>query len=324
MIAFGPVPSRRLGRSLGINNIPAKYCTYSCAYCQLGQTDQLCHERRAFYPPDQMVNEVIGRVAQLRAANQPLDYLTFVADGEPTLDSQLGATITQLRPLGIKIAVVTNASLIDRADVRETLLRADWVSLKVDTVHPRMWLNINRPAALQLENILTGIREFATQFCGTLTTETMLVRMLNDSPDQVEAVARFVAELKPSIAYLAVPTRPPAEPWVEPPTEEDLNRAYQIFRQQYAAVELLTGYEGNTFSSTGNLVTDLLSITAVHPLRDDAVRALLAKCGADWTAVQRLLDNGQLTATEYAGHNFYRRKLPTSQQPTHVEERKTP
>ena len=115
MIAFGPVPSRRLGRSLGINNIPPKHCSYSCVYCQVGRTEALSHERRQFYPPEQIVAEVTRRVAELRATNQPVDYLTFVADGEPTLDQHLGSLITQLRPLDVKIAVITNASLIGHA-----------------------------------------------------------------------------------------------------------------------------------------------------------------------------------------------------------------
>ncbi|MCG3146923.1 MAG: hypothetical protein PCFJNLEI_00358 [Verrucomicrobiae bacterium] len=308
MITFGPVPSRRLGRSLGINNIPPKQCSYSCAYCQLGWTETLSRERRQFYPPEQIVAEVTRRVAELRTLNQPVDYLTFVADGEPTLDRHLGWLITRLRPLRIKIAVISNASLLSQADVRNELLGADWVSLKVDTVQPRMWRNINRPQHdLRLDEILTGLRQFAAQFRGTLTTETMLVRMLNDSPDQIEAVARFVAEIKPATAYLAVPTRPPAEPWVEPPTEDALNCAYQIFRRYCAAVELLTGYEGDAFASTGDLTTDLLSITAVHPLRDDAVQSLLAKCGADAATLRRLVVTGQLTETEYEGHRFYLR-----------------
>lgn len=312
MIVFGPVPSRRLGRSLGINNIPPKVCCYACVYCQIGATTQQEIQRRDFYPPEEVEREVKQRVEQLRAAGEPIDYLTFVPDGEPTLDRNLGEIIDRLRPLGLKIAVITNGALLDQPDVRADLAKADWVSLKVDTVRERMWLNINRPhAALHLPVMLAGMREFTAQFRGTLTTETMLVRLLNDSPDQIEAVARFVAELKPTTAYLAVPTRPPAEPWVEPPTEEDLNRAYQISRQHCAAVELLTGYEGDAFSSTGNVVGDLLSITAVHPMRADAVAALLTSAGADSSVVRRLIDQRQLVKTEYGGETFYLRRFPS-------------
>ncbi len=313
MITFGAVPSRRFGRSLGINNIPPKHCTYSCVYCQVGRTGQLSHKRQTFYAPEEIVTEVTKRVGQLRANKQTIDYLTFVADGEPTLDRHLGATIRQLRPLGIKIAVITNASLLDLPDVRAELLGVDWVSLKVDTVDPPVWHTINRPHPdLHLDEIMKGMQQFAAQFHGALTTETILVRSLNDSADQIEAVARFVAELKPATAYLAVPTRPPAEPWVEPPASEALNRAYQVFRQHCPAVELLTGYEGDAFASTGNIETDLLSITAVHPLRDDALRSLLGKCSADWTAVQHLLNTGHLTIANYNSHRFYIRTLPTA------------
>ncbi len=316
MIVFGPVPSRRLGRSLGINNIPSKHCTYCCVYCQLGHAQHHTHQRQQFYPPHQIVEQVTRRVDELCVTNQPFDFLTFVADGEPTLDRHLGAVIRQLRPLGVKIAVITNASLLDRPDARDDLLEADWVSLKVDTVHSRMWLNINRPdAALRMENILTGILEFASQFRGTLTTETMMVHMLNDTPDQVAAVARFVAGLKPSIAYLAAPTRPPAEPWIESPTEENIILFHQIFQRDCPIVELLIGYEGNAFCSTGNIETDLLSIAAVHPMRDDAVAALLSKCRANKSAVRRLVDDGQLTETEYEGHRFYLRPLPSRCRP---------
>jgi len=310
MIVFGPVPSRRLGRSLGINHIPPKVCSYACVYCQIGQTTRQQIERRTFYPPDLVVEQVTQRVEQLRAAGETIDYLTFVPDGEPTLDVHLGELIDRLRPLGIEIAVITNGALLDRADVRAELARGDWVSLKVDTVHERMWLNINRPhASLNLPAVLAGMREFAGSFAGTLTTETMLVHMVNDSLPELEAVAEFISGLRPAIAYISVPTRPPAEPWVEPPDEATLNSAYQIFRARLPRVELLTGNEGDAFSSTGNAEQDLLSITAVHPLREDAVAALLAKSGAEFSVVEQLVARRLLVETEYTGERFYVRRL---------------
>ncbi|MFO7742846.1 MAG: radical SAM protein, partial [Anaerolineae bacterium] len=132
MIAFGPVPSRRLGRSLGINNIPPKICTYSCAYCQLGRTIKMEVERRPFYEPEDILRHVQDKVEKSEGAGEAIDYLTFVPDGEPTLDANLGHEIELLQPLGIKIAVISNASLVWREDVREELGQADWVSLKVD------------------------------------------------------------------------------------------------------------------------------------------------------------------------------------------------
>jgi len=134
MIVFGPVPSRRLGQSLGINNIPPKICTYSCVYCQLGRTAKMQVKRKEFYRPEKLANDVEARIEILRGKEEPVDYLTFVPDGEPTLDVNMDREIELLKHVGVKVAVITNASLIWDADVRETLSKADWVSLKVDAV----------------------------------------------------------------------------------------------------------------------------------------------------------------------------------------------
>ncbi len=310
MKAFGPVPSRRLGRSLGINNIPPKVCTYSCVYCQLGRTIKMQVERRAFYQPEEILRDVEEKVRNAREVGESIDYLTFVPDGEPTLDVGLGQEIELLKPLGINIAVITNASLIWREDVKEDLMRADWVSLKVDSVSEDVWRRINRPhRALQLASILEGMLEFARAYEGELATETMLVEGVNDGDEHVREVADFLAELRPARAYLSIPTRPPAEEWAQPPNEKVINRAYQILGDRVDHVEYLIGYEGNAFAFTGNAEEDLLSITAVHPMREEAVKEFLARARADWSIVRKLLEQGQLVETEYEGNKFYMRKL---------------
>jgi wyosine [tRNA(Phe)-imidazoG37] synthetase (radical SAM superfamily) len=310
MIAFGPIPSRRLGRSLGINNIPPKVCTYSCVYCQLGRTMKMRVEPSVFYEPEEILRDVRNKVERTKEAGEPIDYLTFVPDGEPTLDINLGREIELLRSLGIPIAVITNSSLIWRQDVRQDLMRADWVSLKMDSVQEEIWHRVNRPhGALQLTSILDGALEFAKGFKGDLATETMLVEGVNDGDDHIREVAGFLARLQPATAYLSIPTRPPAEKWVRAPGEEVINRAYQILSRSLDQVEYLIGYEGNAFASTGNVEEDLLSITAVHPMREDAVSEFLARAGADWPAVHRLIAQGQLVKTEYEGKWFYLRRL---------------
>ncbi len=310
MITFGPVPSRRLGRSLGINNIPPKICTYSCAYCQLGRTIKMQVERRVFYEPDQVLRDVHDKVEKAKEAGEAIDYLTFVPDGEPTLDINLGREIELLRPLGIKIGVICNSSLIGREDVREDLLGADWVSLKMDATQRERWRKIDRPhGALRLDSILDGALEFARAFRGELVTETMLVEGINDDDDQIRDVAGFLARLKPATAYLAIPTRPPAEEWVHAPDEQVINRAYQILCETVERVEYLIGYEGNAFAFTGDVEQDLLSITSVHPMREDAVGEFLARAKADWPVVHNLVEQGQLVETAYEGRRFYLRKL---------------
>ncbi|MGD2188144.1 MAG: radical SAM protein, partial [Desulfobacterales bacterium] len=176
MISFGPVPSRRLGRSLGINNIPHKICTYSCVYCQVGKTARMQVDRAQFYDPEEIYMDVKKKVEKAQKAGESVDYLTFVPDGEPTLDASISQEIGYLKTLGIKIAVITNASLIWREDVRTDLAKADWVSFKIDSTDIKEWLRINRPQrSLKPEAILGGLLEFADDYSGTLVTETMLV-----------------------------------------------------------------------------------------------------------------------------------------------------
>ncbi len=308
MIAFGPVPSRRLGHSLGINNIPPKIYTYSCIYCQLGRTKKMQAERRMFYNPQKILRDVQDKVKE---TGDPIDYLTFVPDGEPTLDINLAYEIDLLKSLGIKIAVITNGSLIWREDVREALMKTDWVSLKIDSVQEEFWRRINRPyGTLQLSSIQQGMIEFARTYRGELVTETMLVRTVNDSEDSLSNIADLLARLRPDGAYLSIPTRPPAEEWAQPPPEEIINQAYHILYERIDQVEYLIGYEGNDLAFTGNVEEDLLSITAVHPMREEAVSDFLARAGADWSVIQRLIDRGQLIETKYKGRKFYMRRLP--------------
>jgi len=309
-ITFGPVPSRRLGRSLGINHIPPKHCTYSCRYCQVGPTHHQEIERRTFYKPEEIFRDVTRRVEALREQGEAVDFLTFVPDGEPALDRNLGATIDALRPLGLPIAVISNASLIWREDVRSDLAKADWVSLKVDSVDAATWRMLNQPhPGLELDAILQGIRTFAGVYRGALASETMLVAGLNDGAAGVTAVADFLASAGIRLAYLAIPHRPPADSAVTIPDEAVVTRAWHILQDRLAQVELLTAYEGDVFSPTGDPGSELLAIAAVHPLRESAVQALLARAGADRNVVQELLRSGSLRQVEYAGETFYIRQL---------------
>ena len=309
-MTFGPVPSRRLGQSLGINNIPPKFCSYACVYCQLGRTLTMQTERSDFYEPERILEEIRTRVEEVRLAGESIDYLSFVPDGEPTLDLNLGREIELVRELGIKVAVITNSSLIWRGDVRDELARADWVSLKVDSVREDVWRRNDRPhGQLRLSQILDGALAFSESFAGRLVTETMLVEGVNDSTQLLEETASYLARLRPETAYLAIPTRPPAEANVRAPDESGVTRAWNILSGALDNVECLTGYEGDTFFSGGRVDEDLLAITSVHPMRADAVEALLTRRGADRSVVQLLVDEGELIEVEYGGQPFLLRRL---------------
>jgi wyosine [tRNA(Phe)-imidazoG37] synthetase (radical SAM superfamily) len=309
-IAFGPVPSRRLGRSLGINNIPPKSCSYSCLYCQVGATQGPVIEPREFYSPEAVYSAVTARLSKAGSMNEPVDYLTFVPDGEPTLDKNLGRAIEMLRPLNIPVAVITNASLLWRDDVRANLAQADWVSIKVDSVVEDTWQQVNRPhAGLRLSTVMDGIRQFAAQFRGELVSETMLLNQVNDSAAGIAAVADFLHEIRISKAYLAIPTRPTTMRGATAPDEDTVNHAYQVMAGRLPQVEYLIGYEGDAFTFTGDVEQDILSITAVHPMRESAVKELLDRAGTEWSLLQELLDQGRLRQVSYQGNRYYVRRF---------------
>lgn len=312
-LTFGPVPSRRLGRSLGVNNIPAKTCTYSCVYCQLGKTRYMTIERRVFHETEKIFQDVKKKVDEAMLRNEKIDYLSFVPEGEPTLELKLGEQISALKVFGIPIAVLTNASLIWKEPVRKDLMEADLVFLKLDAIREDLSRRINRPHKdLRLKAVLEGIERFSEEFKGTIISETMLIDGI-DYGDQFEEIAEFLRNLKRlDKSYIAIPTRPPAEEWVKPAKEETINSAFQIFSEKLGAgrVEYLIGYEGNAFAFTGKLEEDLLSIIAVHPMRKEAVEEFLKKANADWQIIEELLRRGKLRELEYEGNTYYMRRLP--------------
>jgi len=307
MIIFGPVPSRRLGRSLGINNIYKKHCTYSCIYCQIGRTSNHEITRRPFYQPEEIHKEVTQRIQHLRKTNQPIDYLTFVSEGEPTLDSQLGKTLALLKQEHIPQAAITNASLLHLKDVRKELYQADCVSVKIDTTNLNNWKRINRPHPdLHLEKIVQGIQTFAQEYSGKLLTETMLVQGLNDDIEELTKTASFIKKLSADASYLSIPIRPPAEKQVHPATKETIEQAYHIFQDNDISVFINTAYEGSNLSYVQDLEHEILSIASVHPIREEGIQELLAKAHADWSVIETLIKNGKLKETIYKNKRFYR------------------
>ncbi len=311
-LTYGPVPSRRLGRSLGINNIPSKICTYSCVYCQLGSTTRIKIERSPFYNPEEIFNQVSDRVTEVRAQNEKIDFLTFVPDGEPTLDMNLEEEIGLLKNLGIPIAVITNSSLLFLDDVRTSLLDADLVSIKVDSVTEKLWRTINHPSKkLTLNAVINGIKRFSEDFKGILISETMLIDNIEYKHEFVR-IAQFLKSLQNlQKAYLAIPTRPPAVYWVKPPSEDLLNRAFQEFSKflRPPNVEYLIGYEGDSFYGTTDVEKDLLSITSVHPMRKEAVEKLLFGKNVDIKLVDRLIQEKKMIKLIYEGEEYYMRKI---------------
>ncbi|MDI6850320.1 MAG: radical SAM protein [bacterium] len=310
-IAFGPVPSRRLGKSLGVNNIPPKICTYSCVYCQLGRSLKMTAVRQRFYEPEKIFEQVREKVIEVKSKGEEIDYITFVPDGEPTIDVNLGKEASLLKELGIPLAIITNSSLIWDEGVQEDLMNFDLVSVKVDAVSKEIWRKVNRPIKfLDLDKILENIRIFSMKFNGILFSETMLIDNI-DYGNEFEKIAAYLSSLENlKCAYISVPTRPPAEDWARPPGEELLNEAFQIFKNFLGnKVELLIGYEGDAFAYSGDIEKDILSITAVHPMREESIKRLVEREGEEFSKVENLLRRGLIKKVYYQGHVYYIRNL---------------
>jgi len=303
---FGPVRSRRLGLSLGVNNVPYKTCSYSCTYCQLGRTTDLTIERRPFFEVNQVVNEVHAFIDRF---DSEVDYVTFVPDGEPLLDIRIGETISRIKEVTSKpIAVITNSSLLYLEEARADIAYADLVSIKIDSVLCRSWKAVNRPHPdLKLENVLAGVEEFAKSFKGRLVTETMLVEGFNTSAEELEQISSYIRKINPVKAYIAVPVRPPAESYVKPPEPSKLVEAYTLFTKALGEdrVELLNLPEPPEYKVYGDSETWLLNLVSVHPLRlNYAVRALERIVEDPLAVIEKLKMSGEIRVVIYEGEDF--------------------
>jgi wyosine [tRNA(Phe)-imidazoG37] synthetase (radical SAM superfamily) len=307
-IVFGPVLTRRLGWSLGVNNIRPKTCSYSCVYCQVGRTTRARVTPEIWLDPTEVGEAVRARVKQCRAAGDHIDAISFVPDGEPTLDAQLGASIRSVRGEGPLVAVISNGSLLARRSVRDALAEADWVSLKVDTVDTDTWRRLNRPVrSLDLDTVLDAMRRFASEYRGRLVTETMLVNGLNDDEPSVRAVARFVRSLDPRHAYITLPMRPGAEAWVRPPPEPVARAAADTFARHGIRTSLLRADETETLvSASTDPVEGLVGILAVHPLTERTAREHLRSCGGDWSDIEALIQVGRVIRVDRDGTAYLR------------------
>ncbi len=300
---FGPVFSRRLGLSLGVNNIPYKVCTYSCIYCQLGRTLRLSIERGPYSDPTALAEEVVKALEEVGR----VDYVTIVPDGEPTLDTRVGELIEAIRDAsGERVAVLTNGSLLWVEEVRKALANAELVSVKVDAGYEALWRRVDRPhKALSFSKVVDGMVEFSRAYGGVLITETMLVNGVNDSAEDAEAVADVLARLSPAASYVAVPTRPPAEDWVTAPPVERVRAFMGVLEGRGLRVVPLVKGEERPPRCGADLVKCVLETIRVHPLPLDHVRALASEKGLALDDVlEAVLAAEGVELAEFGGRKF--------------------
>lgn len=207
---YGPVTSRRLGSSLGVDVLPLKTCTLDCIYCQLGRTAATTLERREYIAAESVLAEID---AYFSGTGPRPDYVTFSGSGEPTLHSSLGNMIRRIKQKhDIRVAVLTNSSLLTSSEVRQELLAADLVVPSLDAATQGTFERVNRPAAgLRTSEIIEGLSTFRNEFGGELRLEILLVEGLNDSQTELEALKAAAASIRPDSIDLNTVARPPAE-----------------------------------------------------------------------------------------------------------------
>jgi wyosine [tRNA(Phe)-imidazoG37] synthetase (radical SAM superfamily) len=270
---FGPVPSRRLGRSLGIDTIPLKTCNWNCVYCQLGRTIPLTNERREYIPAEDILFEAEQVLRSLKA--EEIDWVTFVGSGEPTLHNRIGWLIRQIKSLTDKpVAVITNGSLLYLPEVREELSAADAILPTLDAGNAKLYRKINRPHRdNSFERLINGLLAFRKEYSGKLWVEVMLVHGMNDTEKTLHEITDILEQVHPDEVHINLPTRPPVETWVQPPDEEGLMRALAILGKVARVVHPAEG--SFDLSGSENIVDAIVGIITRHPMREEElVRAL--------------------------------------------------
>ncbi len=305
-IVFGPVQSRRLGSSLGVNNIKHKLCTYNCIYCQSGETTCCSKERNCCLSPYELYFFVKNRIEELENNSIPIDYISFVPNGEPTLDDLLSTEISLLREFGYKIAVFTNGSLLWNERVKETLMFADHISIKIDTANEETWHRLNRPhRTLHQDLILESIADFSQSYQGILTTETMLVKGMNDTVDEMQQLNTYLRTVKRDASYFGVPIRPPTETFAVSPDPLTMKNLTRYITEHIPGATMLCCPEIDTFTALGNIEEELLGIMAVQPLSEISVEHYLRHHGESTGSIERLLNKGLIHRTVFQDKVFF-------------------
>jgi len=301
---YGPVRSRRLGRSLGIDLVPFKICTYDCIYCQLGRTTDLTLARKAYVAAEDIMAE-LGPL--LTAADRP-DYISLAGSGEPTLNSDIGDVIRRIkRQTAIPVAVLTNGALLWMDAVQEALLAADLVLPSLDAGNDGLFQRINRPhQTLSFERMVDGLTAFTRRFAGEVWLEVLLLNGMTGTAPEVEKIATHVHRIKPARVQLNTVCRPPAETAAAALSSDQLHALAGLFA---LPVDIVSHDDTETMpvSSAENVQeTDILAMLARRPCTaEDVARGLGIHVNEALKHLTALVTTGQLVTVVNAGRNFY-------------------
>lgn len=302
---YGPIPSRRLGQSLGIDPVPLKTCNWNCVYCQLGRTMPVTNERGEFFPRQ----EILAEVEQALAAHGPgeIDWVTFVGSGETTLHSGIGWLIRQVKLLTeLPVGVITNGALFYLSELRQELSAADAVMPTLDAGNAALYRKLNRPhPEATFQRLVDGLIAFRSEYSGKLWVQVMLVKGLNDTEPALTEIAETLQLIQPDEVHLLLPIRPPAETWIEPSDEEGLLRARAMLGTIARVVHPASGRFN--LNGTTSLVDAIVNIVTRHPMREvELIEALQHwSPGEVTTTLDSLEKSGRAQVVERFGVRFW-------------------
>ncbi|MBI3037999.1 radical SAM protein [bacterium] len=292
---FGPVPSKRLGRSLGIDLTPQKTCTLNCRYCQISAEKNLALKRTTFCPPGEVIKELEKVLSQI----EPPDWITFSGTGEPTLHIDLGFLIKSIKNLNIApVCVITNGTLLSREEVRADLMLADRVLPTLCSVFPETFIKIHRPlAGIEPEEVLEGLVAFSREYQGILEIEIVDCPGLNDSDAEISGIRKFL-ECLPRVhsIYLNTAVRPPQDVSIRSATREEIF----IFKEKLGkAIPVTTVFDPGDLPSPTAVETfskprkakispdEVFSLLLRHPCTKDQIIIAL---GGEISEISNLLE----------------------------------
>lgn len=302
---FGPVNSRRLGLSQGIDLLTTKTCNYDCIYCEIGPTKIHTCERKEYTPTADIIAEIDELLAE-KDADKPIDVFTITATGEPTLHTGLKAVIKHIKQnTGKPVVVLTNGAMFNRADVRQDLMEADIVIPSLDSARDDSFRRIDRPAAcVNLPEIILGLGTFCREFSGQVWLEVLLVKNINDSKDDIKALQEAINVIKPDRTQLNTVARPPLEPFARPLTEEELNN---IAGQLPGHVEIIARFAKKDRKNPRLPNPDeILAMLVRRPCTiSDISEALNLETKATCQLMDKLIAKGEVITMSHQGKTYY-------------------
>jgi wyosine [tRNA(Phe)-imidazoG37] synthetase (radical SAM superfamily) len=299
---FGPVHSRRLGFSLGIDVVPAKTCTFNCIFCQLGRTTHQTIERQEYVPTEEVMTELEAYLEKDGKA----DYLTFSGSGEPTLHSKIGEMIARTKQMTkIPVAVLTCGALLYDPQVRRELAPVDVVLPSLNAISPAVFRAVNRPhGALQLAAMIDGLRRFRREYRGRLWLEIMFVKSVNDDPAEIARLQRAIAEIKPDKVHLTTVARPPAESETLALTSAELKAIATALGAQTEVV--LLPPPTYKLQSGDSLIAEVVNLIARRPAKlEEICEQVNCKHDLIWLALNALIEAGAVKVRNHQGKKFY-------------------